>query len=107
MKNCMMGSLWASQLRQSTTVMMVAGTLVTHKIQSLSDTCQLPSSAKLKKVVLNIAYCEVSRTTSNRGSRVLVHTEMKVGGRKIMPRSAIDFMTLLSWRARLLKACHM
>lgn len=31
---------------------------------------------------------------------------MKVAGRKIMVRSAIDFMTLLSWRARLLNACH-
>ena len=35
--------------------MMVAGTLVTQKIQSLSDTCHDPSSAKLKKVVLKIA----------------------------------------------------
>ena len=61
--NCMMESLWASQARQTTTVMMVAGTLVTQKIQSLSDTCQLPSSAKLKKVVLKMAYCEVRKTT--------------------------------------------
>jgi hypothetical protein len=34
--------------------------------------------------------------------RVPTRTEMKVAGRKIMVRSAMDFMTLLSWRARLL-----
>ena len=33
------------------------------------------------------------------------HTERKVAGKKTMVKSAIDFITVLSWWARLLKAC--
>ena len=36
--------------------------------------------------------------------RLHTHTEMKVAGRKIMVRRAMDFMTLLSWRAMVLYA---
>jgi uncharacterized metal-binding protein len=52
-----MGSLLASHTRQSTTMTMVAGTVVTQYTHSLSDTCHVPSSSfMLKKVVLKRAY---------------------------------------------------
>jgi hypothetical protein len=34
-----------------------------------------------------------------------MHTEKKVAGRKTMVKSAMDLTTVLSWWARLLKAC--
>ena len=97
-----MGSLLASQTRQTITMTMVAGTVVTQYTHSLSDTCHDPSSSlMLKNVVLKRAYKHLEQEDIH---DPLTLTEMKVAGRKIMVRSAIDFMTLLSWRARLLKA---
>jgi len=51
-----MASPLANQIRQSATVMMVAGTVVAQYIHSLSDTIQVLSwSLKPKNVVLKIA----------------------------------------------------
>jgi hypothetical protein len=55
----------------------------------------------LKNVVLKRAYDRSEKWNRHKLSR---RTEINVAGRKIIVRRAIDFMTLLSWRARLLKA---
>ena len=57
---------------------MVAGTVVAQYNHSLSDTCQDPSSLKLKKVVLNRAYCRVKRSKLREGGK----TYRDEGGRE-------------------------
>lgn len=57
----------------------------------------------MKKVVLK-KDCNCVSAALNM-IKVTMHTEKKVAGRKTMVKSAMDFMTVLSWRARLLKTC--
>lgn len=59
-------------------------------------------SPKVKKVELKRA-CNCVSAAPNM-IKVTMHTEKKVAGRKTMVKSAMDLMTVLSWRARVLSS---
>jgi len=77
----------------------VDGIVITQYTHSWFEACH-PSLPKVKKVVPKIA-CNCMSKNERKPNKV-VCTEIKVAGRNVIVKSAIDFITLLSCRASML-----